>query len=252
MSQLKVARPVAKLRQGRNDWYRIEAKAAGVSEVYIYDEIGYFGVTAGDFVKDLQAIRTDSIDLHLNSPGGEVFDGIAIYQALKDHPANVTVYVDALAASAASFIAQAGDRRIMQPNATMMIHDGHGLVVGNSADMVQMAGLLDKTSDNIASIYASRAGGDVAEWRAAMRTETWYTATEAVTAGLADEVSGAPVEAGDGSWDLSVFAYAGRTQAPAPAVMEAAPSGEGGPGAGHAPFVFDSDLFRSAMREALR
>lgn len=219
---LRTARPRAQLRQGRNDWYRISNTAgAGPAVVHIYDEIGFWGVTAADFVRDLAAVRASEIELHISSPGGEIFDGIAIANSLRAHPAAVTTYVDSLAASIASVIALAGDRVVMAPNSQMMIHDGSGLCVGNAADMREMAGMLDRQSDNIASVYAAKAGGDVAEWRARMATETWYTAEEAVAAGLADEVSSAhsTTEANspqDLSWDLSIFNYAGRSSAPDP------------------------------------
>jgi ATP-dependent protease ClpP protease subunit len=191
-SPLRIARPIARLRQGRADWYRITNKAAeDTTEVYIYDEIGYFGTTAGDFVQALKGIETSKIDLHLNSPGGDVFDGIAIYNALKDHDATVTTRIDALAASIASVIAMAGDSITIAKSATMMIHDGHGLAIGNAADMREMADLLDRMSDTIAGIYADRAGGTVEEWRDRMRAETWFSAAEAVEAGLANAVRGA-------------------------------------------------------------
>ncbi len=213
--RLKTARPVARLRQGRTDWYRIVNKAGDVAEVYIYDEIGYWGVTAKDFVDELRQVTADRIELHINSPGGDAFDGIAIYQALKDHTAEVTATVDSLAASAASFIAMAGDRVVMTRNATMMIHDAFGLAAGNAADMRDMADRLDKISDNVADIYAQHAGGSVTSWRDAMRAETWYTADEAVTAGLADEVKGKGKDP-DNSWDLSIYNYPGRQAAPPP------------------------------------
>jgi ATP-dependent protease ClpP protease subunit len=224
---LRLARPVARLRQGRTGWYRIANKAGGTAEVYIYDEIGYFGTTAKGFVDELRQVKAARIDLHLNSPGGDAFDGIAIYQALLDHKATVTTHVDALAASAASFIAMAGEQIVIARNATMMIHDAFGLAVGNAGDMRDLAERLDKVAD----IYAQRAGGTVADWREAMRAETWYDAEEAVEAGLADEVKArTPAEddeeespaAADDSFDLSVFTYAGRDHAPAPQLRPAA------------------------------
>lgn len=203
-ARFKTARPLAALRQGRNDWYRIENRTdSGVVQVAIYDEIGYFGVTAKDFLGDLKAVRGDSIEVHLNTPGGEVFDGIAIYNALRNHPAEVTVIVDSLAASIGSVIAMAGDRIVMTRNSQMMIHDGHGMCVGNAADMRNLADLLDKTSDNIASIYAERTGTSTKTWRNVMRAEKWYSAEEAVSAGLADEVQGMSNVAN--TWDLSIY-----------------------------------------------
>lgn len=250
--RLKSARSVVNLRKGRTDWYRIEnvkratADQPSTADIYIYDEIGYFGVTASDFVRDLQAVDVNEISLHLNSPGGDVFEGIAIYNALKNHKATVATFIDGLAASAASFIAMAGDTVVIERNAQMMIHDAHGLCIGNANDMSSMVDLLDKNSDNIADIYAQKAGGTVKDWRAAMRAETWYSADEALQAGLADEVSGGnkkdSVE--DNSWDLSVFAFAGREKAPAPRI------------AAHAsPPAIDIDfaeVFRQAMEEAAK
>lgn len=208
------------MREGRTDWYRIENKAASKASVYIYDEIGYVGVSAQDFVRELNEVRASEIELHLDTPGGDVFDGIAIYNAIHDHPARVTVIVDSLAASAGSFIAQAGDHRVMNRGSQMMIHNAHSLMVGNSKDLREHADFLEKQSANIANIYAARSGKDVDGWLAAMDAETWYMAEEAVEAGLADEVAGqAAVKTGN-TFDLSVFSHAGREYAPAPVVAE--------------------------------
>jgi ATP-dependent protease ClpP protease subunit len=164
----------------------------------IYAEIGWFGITAQDFIDQLRTVDTSTIELHINSPGGDVYDGIAIYSALIDHPATVDCHIDALAASAASFIAQAGDKVTMGRNAEMMIHDAWGLCMGNAADMREVATLLDKASDNIASIYAARAGnGGTATWRKRMEGETWYSASEAVDVGLADTVAKTEPRRGD-------------------------------------------------------
>lgn len=232
MNKLKTARPRAQLVQGRKDWYSIKNQS-DKAVIYIYDEIGYFGISSNDFVRELQGLKVSEIELHLNTPGGEVFDGIAIFQVLKDHTANVTTYVDSLAASIGSVIAMAGNKIIMGQNAQLMIHDGHGICVGNAQDMRELADLLDRTSDNIASVYAARAGGSVKDWRKSMRAETWYSAGEAVQIGLADEISGA--ETVENSWDLSIFNYAGRENAPEPTLVTG----------------FDSALFKSAVRKAV-
>ena len=126
--------------------------------------------------------------MHLNSPGGEVFDGIAIYQYLSGR-GDVTTYVDSLAALIASVIAMAGTEIVMGRNASVMIHDGFGLCIGNAADMREQADLLDRVSANIASIYADRTGKPVDDWRTAMLAETWYIGQEAVDAGLADRLA---------------------------------------------------------------
>lgn len=216
------------------EWFRVgnayvdEDRATGeTTPVYIYDEIGdsWWGesTSAAQFIKTVGAITTPNIELHLNSPGGDIFDGVAIYNALKAHPARVTVIVDALAASAASFIAQAGDEVVMTKAATMMIHDGSGLVWGNAADMRATADLLDKLSNTVAEIYSDRAGQNIEFWRNLMIEETWYNSHEAVAAGLADKIGEDTAEEDDkaaqNKWDLSIFNYAGRSSAPDPFVV---------------------------------
>jgi ATP-dependent Clp endopeptidase proteolytic subunit ClpP len=220
----------ATLRGGRRDWYRIQAKADDdrTAVVDLYDEIGWFGVEASEFVRELRELDVDDIELHVNSPGGDVFDAIAILNALRSHPARVTATVDGLAASAASFITVGSDEVVMARNSEMMIHDPLGLVIGNAADMRDLADRLDKIADNMASIYQDKAGGELADWRAAMRAETWYSAQEAVEAGLADRVDAESDDEASAQakarFDLSVFAYAGRRAAPAPQTP-AAPAG---------------------------
>lgn len=216
MPQPRTARPRAQLQKGRTDWYRITNLGTGTAVIYVYDEIGYWGTTAGDLVNELSQLQgVTAIDLHINSPGGEVFEGIAIYNCLRAHPATITTYVDGIAASIASVIAMAGNRIVMGPHSQMMIHEGSGLCIGDADEMRKMAELLDFQSDNIAGVYAARAGGTVEEWRGRMRTETWYTAETAVEAGLADEVAESvmppaePAEAGpdmSASWDLTLYA----------------------------------------------
>jgi ATP-dependent protease ClpP protease subunit len=193
-------------------WFSITNLGTNAAELWIYDEVGGWGVTASDFVMQLKDLNVSDITLHLNSPGGSVFDGLAILNALRDHPAFVTVKVDALAASIASVIAQAGNKVIMGRSSTMMIHNASGLVMGESGDMRKMADMLDQTTDTIAGVYVDRAGGTKAEWLALMAEETWYSAQEAVDAGLADEVAALPSEkkahAMAANFDLSVFNHA--------------------------------------------
>lgn len=179
----------------RLDWYRMRNAADNpedpeTTEVFIYDEIGGLcGISADEFVRDLQDIKSPKIDVRINSPGGSLFDSIAIYNALVKHPAQVTTYVDALAASGASIIAMAGDECVVMVGGQLMIHDALGLEMGNARDMREMADFLDKQSQNIATIYAAKSGNDDVEmWRNLMLAETWMFADEAVEAGLADSV----------------------------------------------------------------
>lgn len=194
----------------------------GVAVLRLYDPIdswgGDWGVSAKEFARTLDDLTdVGEIRLHVNSPGGEVFEGVAIMNLLREHPAKVTAVVDGLAASAASFIAASADEMVMGRNAELMIHDAWGLGIGNAADMRDLADRLDHLSNNIASVYAAKAGGTVQDWRDAMLAETWYSAEEAVTAGLADRVAGTP-DAPKDKFDLSAYTYAGRDQAPEPAV----------------------------------
>lgn len=177
------------------DWFRIENAHAERAEMRIYGVIGsdwnFDDVTAGGFTRELNSITASAIDLHLNSPGGSVFDGVAIYSALKNHSATVDVHIDGLAASAASFVAMAGDTISIEKPAKVMIHDASGLVAGNAPDMRGMADLLDELSDTIAEIYSDRAGGEISDWRDKMRAETWFSSEQAVAAGLADRINNA-------------------------------------------------------------
>lgn len=187
------------IHQLPRDWYRIERNAADDrADVYIYDLIG-LDTTAKDFARELRGISEPNIDLHVNSPGGDVFDGIAVYNAIANHPADVTAYVDGLAASAASFVVMAANRVVMQPHSRMMIHDAHIVMMDmgifNAATLeeriseeLKLVERLNSSSDNIASMYAEKAGGTTEDWRALMRDETWYTDQEAVDVGLADQV----------------------------------------------------------------
>lgn len=206
--------------------------------IYIYEEIGYWGTSANEFVQMLNGLNVTQLDVHINSPGGEVDDGVAIFNAIRQHPAHVTVYIDGLAASAASFIACAGDEVLISEFAQVMIHDAMGIEFGNAAEMRAFADLLDRYSDNIAGIYAQQAGGTAEQWREAMRVETWYTGPEAVAAGLADRVHDLIPDDGDDAdrmatarWDLSLYSFRhqGRAAAPAPrftAMAESAPAAE--------------------------
>jgi len=270
--RMRAALALTGQRAARTDdpppWYRIDVRAETVgkqsggdsasssraasstADVYVFDRIGgWFGVSADDFVRDVAGLDVDHINLHLNSPGGDAAEGTAIANVLRQHRADVTVWVDGLAASAASVVAMAGDEVVMGIGAQLMIHDAWALSIGDAGDMRKAAAMLDSTSNALASTYAAKAGGTAADWRAVMQAETWYTAEEAVTAGLADRVateddngssSGEQVVPGQssGMWDLwdslaaadrhadvvrALYAHAGRADAPPPRI----PAGAG-------------------------
>jgi ATP-dependent protease ClpP protease subunit len=158
--------------------------------VLIYDEIGAYGVSAKGFLAELGALPDDApIDLRLNSPGGSVFDAVAIFNALQRHEGNITVWIDGIAASAASYIAMAGDEIVMPENAFLMIHDPSGLVMGTAADMRDMAGTLDKIAASMMRGYASKSGKPEEDIAALMAAETWFDAKDALDLGLATRMA---------------------------------------------------------------
>jgi ATP-dependent protease ClpP protease subunit len=223
------------MRADRRKWWDIKAAAGGKATIRIYGDIGdsWWGdsVSAKSFSDELEEMgNLSSIELHLNSPGGDAFDGVAIMNVLRDHAAHVTVIVDGLAASAASIIAMAGDTVVMGRGSQMMIHDAASIGFGNAAELRKAAQVLDSISDSMASVYAERAGGTAGDWRAVMAEETWYGAEEAVEAGLADEVRKIEADSDDGPVEpreaaaralagsrfAARFRYTGRAAAPAP------------------------------------
>lgn len=172
--------------------YSIKAKGTTAGEIYIYEDVGegwFGGVTAKQFATDLKALGpVQTLDVRINSGGGDVFDGLAIYRQLVDHPARVVSHIDGFAASIASVIAMAGDEIRISEAGFVMIHDAWGLAVGSAADMRQMADLLDTTSGSITDVYVARTRAqrpDVRQW---MEAETWFTGAEAVEHGFADSV----------------------------------------------------------------
>lgn len=161
----------------------------GAANISIYDEIGLYGINAKDFAKEFKALgNIETINLHLNSPGGEVFDGLAIYSMLKRSSAYKNIYIDGLAASIASVIAMAGDNIIMPENAMMMIHDPSGFVVGTSKEMRDLADAMDKIKTAMISAYGSQTDLTRQEIADLMSKETWLTAQEAVDMGFATQI----------------------------------------------------------------
>lgn len=186
-----VAMATSGTKTNNQSWYSIKAKANDTAEISIYDEIGYWGITAKSFSKDLKALGNNlkQINLHIHSPGGDVFDGIAIYNLLKNHPANVTVYIDGLAASMASVIAMAGNEVIMPENAMMMIHKPWGIQGGDAEDMRKYADLLDKVENTLIPAYANKTGKTPEELAEMLSAETWLNGKECVEQGFADKLA---------------------------------------------------------------
>lgn len=196
----------------RKSWYSINAQAdARAAEILVYGDIGesWSGdtVTAKQFVKDVAAIDADTLTVRVNSFGGSVPDGIAIYNAIRRHPAQVTVAIDGMALSIASLIAMAGDRVEMASNAVMMIHAPWGAAVGNAAYLRDTADVLDTWAQAMATSYAEASSMSQPEALALLQdgADHWYTAEEALAAGLVDEIVAPTAEAVAASFNLSRF-----------------------------------------------
>lgn len=208
-------------------------------EIFIYDAIvgsdieaeWWGGVSANAFVKALRGVTAGTIHLRINSPGGDVFGARAIETALREHKARVVVHIDGLAASAATFIAMAGDEIVIADGAMFMIHKAWTYAYGNADDLSKTVELLDKIDATLVDTYAKRTGqvdSRIAEWMAA---ETWFTAEEAVQHGFADRVASADTTPGEGAtnqvrWNLNAFLARVARPAPAPAAASEAPTAQ--------------------------
>ncbi|MEY4402911.1 MAG: hypothetical protein RIR91_946 [Verrucomicrobiota bacterium] len=181
------------------------------STVWIYDFIGHdpytgTGISAEAFAKEIRAITTPNLLVRINSPGGSVFDGRAMFSALQMHPAKKTALVEGVAASAATSIAMAADSVQMVDGALFMIHRSWTMTMGNAEDLLSTAALLEKVDAALVNDYAGKTGADPQQIKDWMSAETWFTAQEAQAAGFVDQIiSGAPASA---SWDLSPYAKA--------------------------------------------
>jgi ATP-dependent Clp protease, protease subunit len=169
-------------------WYRLRA-ARHTAELLIYDEIGAWGKTASGLLNELTDLGDlQRIDLRINSPGGDVFEALAIHNALARHPARVVIHIDALCASAATVVALAGDEIRMADNALFMIHDVWTALSGNAEQLQQAADRINTLSEQIAALYARKTGADPELIRQWMQTETWLTADQALQAGFIDAI----------------------------------------------------------------
>jgi len=197
MSAYRFRDHLPKPGEGKNPRAELDATrdSAGIVTLWLYDVIdswgGFWGISANEVrqaLEEFPASQVTEIHVHVNSPGGDVFEASAINNVLAAHPAKVKVMVDGLAASAASVVAVRADELVMGLGTELMIHDVWTIAIGNASTLRSAADLADKLSDDIAIQYALKAGGDPETWREAMLAETWYSAEEAVAAGLADRV----------------------------------------------------------------
>jgi ATP-dependent protease ClpP protease subunit len=191
------------LHQDNDKWYQIRNQKDGPTQLFIYDEIGYFGVGAQDLVRDLADIE-GPIQVHINSPGGEVWEGITIYNTLLARD-DVTVVIDGIAASIASVIACAGNPTLISKQGQLVIHDGFTMAIGNASELRDLATKLDRASNTIAGVYAERTGQTAEHWRELMKVETTFNAQEAIEAGLVNGYvqNGRAQVPEHSEWDLS-------------------------------------------------
>ena len=185
--------------------------------LYIYDPIdAFWGVSAQAIVKALNAITVPRIHLRINSPGGDVFEARAIVTAIKEHKSTIVAHIDGIAASAASWIAIAAKEVEMADGAFLMIHQSWGLAMGNSEDMLAMAGLLEKVDLTIVDEYRKRTGKTKQEIEDWMAAETWFTAAEAKAAGFVDSIAATGANASN-TWNLTAYAKAPKALTERPA-----------------------------------
>jgi ATP-dependent Clp protease protease subunit len=174
-------------------WFRNAAgKGKQTAQIFIYEDVGegwMGGVSAAQFKDDLAKIGVvDQLDVHINSFGGDVFDGLAMYRLLVDNKARVVSFIDGFAASIASIIAMAGNEIRMAESGFIMIHDASGLAMGNAADLRAFADTLDTITGALADVYVKRTSNDAATVRDWMGAETWFGVVDAIEHGFADEM----------------------------------------------------------------
>lgn len=188
----------------KTEWYKIESLSDDDTEVLIYDVIGWPFNDAGELVRALAGISTKTVTVRINSPGGDVFDAMAIFNALQSHKSKIVTRIESLAASAASFIALAGKEVQAYQNAMYMIHDPWVLAAGNQYDLREIADILEKISGNMIDIYSQNSNIGKKEIRDMLKAETWFTAKEAKEKGFIDKIIDG--KAAKAQFDLSMFA----------------------------------------------
>ncbi|WP_430009854.1 head maturation protease, ClpP-related [Methylophaga lonarensis] len=188
------------------DWYEIKAADDdGVAEIRIYDVIGWPFVEADEFLSALDNLQADTIKVRINSPGGSVFEGMAIYNALADSKRHVITQVDSLAASMASVIAMSGKERLMYKSAQLMIHNPWTIMMGDHRDFNHEADLLESIRDQLAEIYVQVSGQSMETIQQWMDDTTWMTGSKALENKFVTEVLTAGANNQARVFDLSVF-----------------------------------------------
>jgi ATP-dependent Clp endopeptidase proteolytic subunit ClpP len=173
----------------QKEWYKIKNNASETSDVYLFNDIGTFGITAQSFIDEIKEYDNKELNIHINSLGGEVFEGMAIYSIIQRRKAKTTVYIEGIAASIASVIALAADEVIMSENSLLMIHNAWGGTQGDARDMRKQADVLDKITNEIAEVYVKKTNIPYDKVIEMMNEETWLTAKEAVALGFVNSIS---------------------------------------------------------------
>lgn len=171
------------------NWFTIKAAVEGAAtEVSILDYIGMWGVNAQQFLSELRAAKPDRIKCYINSPGGSVFEALAIFNGMRALKVPIEMHILGVAASAASYIAMAGDKIVMPANTYLFVHNPINAVYGNADDMREMADLLDKIGTGLTAAYARRFTGEASKLEQMLKDETYLSAAECLEMGLCDEV----------------------------------------------------------------
>lgn len=170
-------------------WYNIQNKAGKPADVYIFDEIGTYGITAQEFITDIKDLKDTPINLRINSLGGDVFDGMAMYNVIKRREAKTTVYIEGIAASIATIISLGADEVVMAENSLFMIHNAWGGTMGEAKDMRKTAETLEKITGELTDIYRKKTGLSYDALAEMMDEETWLNANEALEMGFIDTIS---------------------------------------------------------------
>lgn len=170
-------------------WYNIQNKAGETADVYIFDEIGTYGITAQEFITDIKDLKDTPINLRINSLGGDVFDGMAMYNVIKRREAKTTVYIEGIAASIATIISLGADEVVMAENSLFMIHNAWGGTMGEAKDMRKTAETLEKITGELTDIYRKKTGLSYDALAEMMDEETWLNANEALEMGFIDTIS---------------------------------------------------------------
>jgi len=198
------------LNKGKGS-FTIENKATDEATIYLYDFItsdSFFGgISAIDFVKELNSITAKTIHIRISSPGGDVFAARAMAQAIREHPSNIIAHIDGMAASAATFLVIAAEKAVISHGSIFMIHSAWAVSIGSSKDFAEMSALLARTDQSIAADYMAKTGKDQAQIIEFMEAETYFFGQEAVDAGFVDAIAESTVK-NKIQWDLSAYAKA--------------------------------------------